>query len=237
MQFFILVILICLFVFLYCVYLLGRDDFIFLRRDVTMERLFNIIFLGSLLCLFFARFFYGFFHSKAIFSNPLVFFLFPYYPGLSLLGGVIGAGVFFLFLSTRKEITLPVFRISDFFSIAFLVSLPLGYLGYFMLSEDNFPIIKAAELSIFYLIIFAIFLKFLLPKLLSGKLKEGTITFLFLTCFSLISLVSNAFPKFSIDYFKNLENILLILIFVLSFGFFVWREGLLLKIEEIKNKK
>ncbi|MDP2649635.1 MAG: prolipoprotein diacylglyceryl transferase, partial [bacterium] len=134
MQFFILVLMVCLFIFLYCVYVLANDDFIFLRRDVTMEKLFNMIFLGAFISLFGSRLFYGFFHAKGILVNPLVFLLIPYFPGLSLLGGVVGAGVYFLFLAKRKENSLPLGRISDFFSIAFLISLPIGFLGYFMFS-------------------------------------------------------------------------------------------------------
>ncbi|MBI3366803.1 hypothetical protein HY041_04225, partial [Candidatus Roizmanbacteria bacterium] len=148
MQFFIIVLLICLFVFLYCVYLLSNDDFIFLRKDVTMERLFNLVFLGGLFSLFFARAVFGIFNQKSIFANPLVFLLFPYFPGLSLLGGVLGVGAFIGFLATRKNSTLPLGRMSDFLSIAFLITLPIGYLGYFVLSEENNIAIRTISMVI-----------------------------------------------------------------------------------------
>src|ERR1035437_1315616 len=102
MQFFILVLLICFFVFLYCVHVLANDDFIFLRRDVTMDKIFNIIFLGALVSIFFSRFFYGL-SAKNILSYPFTFLLIPYFPGLSLLGGVVGAGAYLLFLMKRQE--------------------------------------------------------------------------------------------------------------------------------------
>ena len=237
MQFFILVILICLFVFLYCVYLLANDDFIFLRKDVTMERLFNIVFLGSLSSLFFARLFYGF-HTKGILANPFVFLLFPYFPGLSLLGGVLGVGVTFLFLASRRKNTLPLGRMSDFFSIAFLVTLPVGFLGYFLFSEDGFPVIKAGSQVAVYLILFIVFLKFLLPQLLNGKFKEGTITYFFLISFSLVSLISNAFPTINIlDFFKNLENLILLAVFIASIALLIKQEGLLSKIKNFRLKR
>lgn len=236
MQFFILVILICLFVFLYCVYLLANDDFIFLRRDVTMERLFNIIFLGGLVSLFFARLFYGLFYVKNILLNPFVFLLFPYFPGLSMLGGVLGAGVAFLFLATRKKSTLPLGRMSDFFSIAFLVTLPVGFIGFLMFSEDGFSVIRAGSLVITYLVLFVIFLRFLLPQLLNGKLKEGTITFLFLICFSGVTLISNAFPKISVlGFFKNFENLILLTTLIGSLVFLIKQEGLLPKIKKLRR--
>ncbi len=238
MQFFVFVLLICLFVFLYCVYLLANDDFIFLRRDVTMERLFNIIFLGSFSCLFFARFFYGFSHAKNILLNPFAFLLFPYFPGLSLLGGVLGAGVTFLFLRARRKNPLPLGRMSDFFSIAFLITLPIGFLGYFMFSEEGFPVIKAGSLVVVYLILFIVFLKFLLPQLLNGKFKEGTITCLFLICFAVLSLISNAHPKLNIlDFFKNLENLILLAVLIASLVFFIKQEGLLSKVKKFKLKR
>lgn len=231
MQFFIFILLICLFVFLYCVYVLGNDDFIFLRRDVTMEKLFNMIFAGSLVSLFTSRLFYGFFHSGTIFANPLVFMLIPYFPGLSLLGGVIGAGAYFLFLASRQGKTLPVGRICDFFSIAFLISLPVGFMGYLLFAEKSIGIVRVGGQAAFYFVLFIIFLKFFLPKLLSGKFKEGTIAFLFLICFSLTNLISNVFAKISIlEYFKNFENIILILILLLSSWMLIQHEDLLLKI-------
>jgi len=230
MQFFILVIIICLFVFLYCVYLLAHDDFIFLRRDVTMERLFNIIFLGALVDLFFARLFYGLFDGKFIFSNPFVFLLFPYYPGLSLVGGVLGISAFIGFLAVRKKSTLPIGRMADFFSIAFLITLPVGFLGYFMFSEENISAMKAGSQAILYFVLFVIFLKFFLPRLLNGKFKEGTIALLFLVSFSVVNLISNAFVKVSIlnyfNYFKNLENIFLLLVLLFSLAFMIRQENL-----------
>lgn len=235
MQFFILVLLICLFIFLYCVYVLANDDFIFLRRDVAMEKLFNIIFLGSLSCLFWARLFYGF-HAKSILSNPFVFLLFPYFPGLSLLGGVLGAGATFLFLATRRNNPLPLGRICDFFSIAFLISLPVGFIGYIMFSEEGTSIIKVGSQAAAYFILFIIFLKFFLSRLLNGKFKEGTIALIFLICFSVISLISNAFPKISVlDYFKNFENLILVAVFFVSAGFLIKQEALLSKIKKLRK--
>lgn len=238
MQFFILVLLLCLFIFLYCVYLLAKDDFIFLRRDVTMERLFNLIFIGGLISLFSARLFYALFQGGKGFLNPLIFFLFPYFPGLSLLGGVAGIGVTFLMLANNKKNSLPLGRMSDFFSIAFLIALSIGFVGYLLFLEESVMMIKAGIQASLYLVLFIIFLRFLLPVLLSGKLKEGTITLVFLSCFSLISLVSNAFAKISIlEYFRNFENAILISILLLSSGVLIRHENLLSKIRQFKKGK
>ncbi len=228
MQFFILVLLICFFIFLYCVYLLAQDDFIFLRKDVTMEKLFNIIFLGSLSCLFFARLFYGIFHEKNILSNLFIFLLFPYFPGLSLLGGVAGAGAGFLFLRSRKKDPLPLGRMADFFSIAFSVTLPIGFLGYFMFSENGFTIQRAVSLVAVYFVLFIVFLRFLLPRLLNGKLKEGNIALLFLISFSTISLVNNFTAPMLIP-----ENVILIAMLISSIAFLARQEGWIGRIKKL----
>lgn len=236
MQFFILALLISLFVFLYCAYSLAKDDFIFLRRDVSMERLFNIIFLGSLACLFGSRLFYGVFYAKGILSNLFVFLLFPYFPGLSLLGGVLGAGAFILFL-TRKKDPLPLGRMSDFFSIAFLITLPIGFLGYFMFAESGFPVQRAGSLIAAYFALFVIFLKFLLPRLLGGKLKEGSIALLFLIVFSLISLINNLVGwDGKLFSFKLIpENLILFLMLISSTIFLIRQEDLIGKIKKFRK--
>jgi len=214
---------------------LANDDFVFLRRDISMEKIFNIIFIGGLIGLFFARLFYGF-SAKNIFSNPLVFLLFPYFPGLSLLGAVVGTGAYLLFLKTRKENSLPLGRMCDFFSIAFLISLALGFIGSLIFSEDGTLIIKLSIQAFSYFILFIIFLKFFLPRLLSGRYKEGTITFLFLICFSVVNLTLNVFSKISIlGYLKNPENVILTLIFLLSVGILIIHENLLLKVKQFKK--
>lgn len=238
MQFSIFIFSLCLFIFLYCVYVLANDDFIFLRRDVAMEKLFNMIFLGSFTGLFFARLFYGLFYANNIFSNLLVFLLFSYFPGLSLLGGVVGVGAYLLFSMRHRENPLPMGRICDFFSLAFLISLSIGFVGFFMFSEENMGTVKLGVQAVTYFILFIIFLKFFLPRLLSGKFKEGTISIIFLICFALVSLISNAFAKINIPaYFKNIENIILILIFVFFAGILIWHENLLLKIKYFKKGK
>lgn len=236
MQFFIFTLLICLFVFLYVVYLLANDDFIFLRKDVTMEKLFNTIFVGSLICLFTARLFYGVFYAKGILSNLFVFLLFPYFPGLSLLGGVLGAGAFILFL-TRKKDPLPLGRMSDFFSIAFLITLPIGFLGYFMFAEGGFPVQRAGSLIVAYFVLFVIFLKFLLPRLLGGKLKEGSIALLFLIVFSLISLINNlvGWDGKLFSFKPTPENFILFLVFILSTIFLIKQEDLIGKIKKFRK--
>jgi hypothetical protein len=118
-----------------------------------------------------------------------------------------------------------------------LISLPIGFLGELLFSEGNIEIIKLASQSFLYFVIFIIFLKFLLPRLLNGKFKEGKITFIFLTCFSIISLVVNIFSKAAIlECLKNFENIIMMLILIFSLVMLIGYDSLL-KIKQSKKGK
>lgn len=228
MQFFILVLLVCLFIFFFCVYFLAKDDLILLRKDVSMEKFFNLIFLGTIFCLFSSRLFYGIFHATDILYNPIVFLLFPYFPGLSLVGGVIGGVIFFLYLYFVKKKQSPLGRMFDFCSIGFLATLPVGFLGYYMFAGEKFSTVKTISFMTVYAFLFVIFYKILLPRMINGKFKDGTITLLLLICFSGISLISHSVGD--MKHLFSLENMVLSLTLVASIAALVWQEKLFTKI-------
>lgn len=228
MQFFILVILFCFFVFLFCLYALSNDDLVLLRKDVSTEKIFNLVFLLALTGLFFARLFYGLLFSRNIFENFFKFFLFPYFPGLSLLGGVIG-GILFLLIIRKKEIALD--RLFDLFSISFLSVLPFGYLGYFLLMKINLLTVESVFLITVYIVAFLFFILYLFPRLLKSSFKEGTIGFLFLIVYSSVSLVNNYLERTTI--FWHVDDFILLLILLISLVYLIDKGDLP---ERIKKK-
>lgn len=239
MEFFIFVLLICLLLFLLSSYLLANDDFVLLRNDVSMEQIFDKALAMALFSWLTARILYVVLNPDPIFFNPLVFFGFPYFPGLSLTGGVVGA-LFAFFLFYAKDAKAPKGRLMDFFSIAFLATLPVGFLGYLFLSladsEVKHPHIVG--LIVTYIILLAVVLKFALPLLLSGKLKDGTISLIFLISFSIISLIENAIDRGGQKLFSTgIEDFILVLILIVSGVFLFRQEKLLTKIKKIKLKK
>lgn len=205
MNFFILVLIACFLVFLYVVYFLSHDDFVILRNDVSMEKIFNAAFLFSFVSLFSARLFYVLFNPQPVFLNPLGFLLFPYFPGLSLSGGLLGGFLFLLFFLKIRN--LPIGRIFDFFSFAFLVSSPIGFFGYFLLSGQRLSLNFLLSF-ILILVLTGLFIRFLLPLSLSGKLKDGSLGIIFLISFSgiffLINIILNS------KLVLSLENIILL---------------------------
>ncbi len=113
-------------IFLFSLYIFAKEDFVFLRKNVTLEQIFNVIFLAVPIALFSARISFTLFHPQWIYLNPLVFFIIPYFPGLFVGGGLVGAIIFFYFYTKNKKI--PFFRLLDETALAFLVSASVFFL-------------------------------------------------------------------------------------------------------------
>lgn len=214
-------------VFLFCLYQLGKDDFIFIRRNISMENLFNIAIISGIFALFFSRLVFAVFNFDKNFLNPLVFFLFTYFPGLSLPGAVIG-GIFYLsYLSKRRK--LPLGRITDFFALSLLCSLPIAIIGMSLL-KGSITVITFV-VPILYIFFFVFFLKLLLPRLQRGSMKDGTLATLFLAIFSLLTLFSSILKAVEKQQLRiGAEDYLLIALFLVSIM-------LLVKQELIKDKR
>lgn len=223
MNFFIIVLAIGLFVSLFSLFMLSRDDLTLLRKDITLDKIFNLFFLVFFVGLLFARILFVLINNLQMFLNPLAFFLFPYFPGLSLAGGVLFGLMFLIFYC--RESRFPVGRITDFFSLSFLTSLPFGYLGYFTLTgwKDN----ASGVLAVLYTILTVIFLRYFYHLLLKGKFKDGSISLIFLFIFSLVSLASGIVTRFANLFFlRQIENYLFLLLLIASIVIFVRQEKL-----------
>ncbi|OGH19960.1 MAG: hypothetical protein A3D74_03620 [Candidatus Levybacteria bacterium RIFCSPHIGHO2_02_FULL_37_13] len=235
MHLLILVILLCFFIFLFALFVLTRDDFVLIRKDVTLDVVFNISFVAFAVSLTSSRILYVILNPSSDFLNPLVFLLFPYFPGLSLLGAVAG-GVLFLVIIC-KQLKLPIGRLIDYFSISFLSSLPIGIIGYFLLEGENLFKMGPIILVLVYTVLFFILIKILLPRLLSGRLKDGTIGLIFLICFSLISLISGFMARGKNMFNLGLEDLILVITLYASLVFLFRQEKLLTKIKKLKLKR
>lgn len=215
-----LVITACFIVFLFCLFALSKDDFLFLKKNITLEQVFNIAFIAGFVGLFLARSFYVVFHFAPGFVNPLVFLLFPYFPGLSILGALFGIG-FTVFVFSRGG-KMPVFHVFDFFSIAFLASASFGFVlsGMRAVVGKDPQLILKLILPLAYITTFIFFVRFFLHWRRIGELQEGSISLLFLVFFSFFQFTYN-FATFKL----GIENYLLIPIFLISLAFFIKNEG------------
>ncbi len=207
MHFFAVVLIICLVVFLFTLYTFSHDDFILLRRDVSMDQVFNLALIASALSLLSSRVFYVLMHPKPVFLNPLGFIIFPYFPGLSFIGGIVGGLILFIILLRRRG--FPTGRIFDFFSISFLSALPIGFIGYMLLSRNFDPLI-ISEFFI-YLLLLLIYWFILIPRFIKNSRQDGLLGLIFLLSVSFIATAHNLLARTKI---LNVENIASLLIFV-----------------------
>jgi len=213
MYFQIFLIIAAFIIFLFLVFALSNDDFVLLRKNVSTEGLFNLAILTSFFGLFSARFLYVALNPNIKFLNPFVFFLFPYFPGLSLAGGVIGGSFFALFLASRNK--MPGVRVLDIFSISFLGSLVFVFFIKFLdllIFERKFFLLDTltfASCLIFFSLVIYLFLR--------SKIKDGASSLFILIFFSILGIGVNAISKDpKLLFFLSKESFVLIPIFLFS---------------------
>jgi len=189
MEFFLEILIVCLLFFLYWIFVLAKDDFILLRKNVTLEHLFNLTFLTLIISIIFARIFYVLSHLNPKYLDPLVLILFPYFPGLSLAGGLMGGISFIAFRSLKRKI--PFGRILDIFSLSFFFVFCIGYLLVQLVNliiSRHFSLLNFSHLLFFILLFFFSFWLFA-----KNKLQDGSMGYI---CFALFSLIEAGFIFF-----------------------------------------
>jgi len=218
MQFFILVLLFCFSIFLFALYRFSQDDFVFIRKAVSMDTIFNAAFSVSLISLMISRVFYIFSFPKPVFFTFLGSVLFPYFPGLSLIGSVFGGAIFLSIYCFYKKI--PAGRMLDFFSESLLFTLPVGFIfiylvggraSYFLISFIFYIIFLVSNIFIFH------------PLFTKGKIKDGALGLLFLSIFSLFTIIINIFTA-NLKFNYSLENIILFPGLIISLSLFIYKQ-------------
>ena|ERR1700722_11765475 len=202
-----------LLLFLYSLYRLVKDDYVFIRKGISLEQSFDIAFITLWVSLFTARLFYLIFNSHSV---SVVFYNFFNLKigDFSLTGAVIGGTIAIYLVGKYKK--LPLGRLCDFLSLSFLYTLPLVFLA------NSFFVAKNVLLSMFldaviYFVLLLFFVQFLYPKILNRTLKEGTLSLLFLLLFSIIALTTTLLVSLkNIQSFISPENFVLVLLFIVS---------------------
>lgn len=178
--------ILCLIIFLFVTYQLAKDDFLFLRRNITLDEIFNALFIGLPFALLFSRVFYIAFHPSWKYLNPLVFIAVPYFPGLSLIGGITGAWLFLSLYALQKK--LPTKRLIDIVSIAFLFSVSIGIFLEGIVFLFSTRLVGVEEIGISMLGI--AFFIFLLTNFTKNALREGNTTYLSIGFYCFLSLLT-----------------------------------------------
>src|SRR6266550_4737358 len=92
-----------LLVFLYALYRFVKDDYIFIRKGISLEQTFDIAFIMLWISLFTSRFFYLLFHLKNGESILIDFFSLKN-GGLSLTGAILGGTIAVFLVSKYKRL-------------------------------------------------------------------------------------------------------------------------------------
>jgi hypothetical protein len=178
-----------------------------------MDKIFNMAFLTGIVTLFFSRFFYVLFNPSPKLLNPLGFLAFPYFPGLSLIGGIIGGAIFVYFYSGSKK--MPAGKMLDLFILSFIGTLPIGFLGVFVFLLGKTSVLFNL-VFVFSVILLIIFSKIFYPFSSKGEIKDGTLGLIFIALFSFLYFLTKMFLNIKNFSFVGAENILLLLCLFIS---------------------
>ncbi len=181
-----MMLLLFLIIFLFSLYVFSKDDFVLLRKNVTQNTIFDFAFLTGIVGLFFSRLVYVLSHFSPLFLNPLVFFVIPYFPGLSFAGLLLGGAATVYLLAIRKKV--PVGRVFDIFSFALLITSTISFLENAVVHVLHKAYLVAGAYGILtillcstYVVAHGIFIK--------SSWKDGKISLLLLSVIALAAII------------------------------------------------
>ncbi len=215
--------------FLFTLFALGRDDMLFIRKNVSLEDLFTLTIFTVGVGILFARIFFVLFDFKTAYLNPLVFFLVFYFPGLSFPGGLLAGATSLLLYARRKK--MPLSHIVDFFGVSLLSAVPFGYIATLFL--EPFSPFRHVFLPLLVWILFSIEVGMLLPRTLRHELKPGILGASSILVVSFINFLTNALHTINTGAFRvTASDSISLLTFLLSLIFFIKQEYILSKVKK-----
>lgn len=226
---------ITLLVTLFTLYSLSRDDFVLLRKNISLDQIFNIATVALAIGVIAARVLYIVAHFRWGYFNPLVFLALPYFPGLSIIGGILGSLFYILYYTSYKKIHRE--RLFDFFNCALLTGLSSGYvvhiIGRFV---RRLPIgLEQVIPTVLLIVLSVLFLSILVPRQRRGEIRDGHLGLLFLICFSACLLIVDLLsPTQKILPYVSLEGILSIVVFITCLIFLLKKEKKTIKFAKIR---
>lgn len=170
-------------VFFFTLFALSKDDFILIRKNVTLRIMFDISVVVGIVGLFFSRLFFAISQHSLAYANPLVFFIIPYFPGLTLSGFLLGSLVMVYILTVRQK--MPTGRIYDIFSQSLLIATSLYFViqGLIQLLHKQWFTGGVSAAIVIILVSLFSFFQSLLQK---SSWRDGSIAFVNLVIVSLL---------------------------------------------------
>lgn len=227
------ILFLCLFIFLFFVFAFSREDFVLFRKGIPTEKVFNFAFLTIFVSLFISRLVYVAFHFAPGFIHPLVFFIFPYFPGLSQAGASLGGMLFVLLLAPQYK--LPRGRIYDIFTLSFIGTIPFLYvleqISLFLQKKHLMPFVFIVGIA--YIILFIFFLK-LFEK---NKFIDGSVGYMATLAAISVAFLSKLFgPLAKSSFALGYEDLLFIVIFFLSLLFLLQQEKIMPNLRKLRKR-
>ena len=164
----------------FILFILSKRDFVLLRKNISVSLIFDYMFIALLVAFIIGRLLFILESSQFFLISPLRFIHVLRLPGFSILGFFIGGffAVFFLFRKTKA-----ISRIFDIFSLSFFPLFTASIFG----SKISFGQITV---PIFFIFLFILFI-FLLKSHVTYRLKDGSISALFILFVSIFSFLIN----------------------------------------------
>lgn len=187
-----IVILPLLFICLFTIYELCKDDFLLIRRDVKLSLIFNYILLSFFVAFITARIVFIIDSNKTFLINPLLFFHLINYGGLSIFGGFLGGVFSLLVMFSEKKIAG---RMLDISSLAFYPFL-LPYI--FLKPFSDFPLLLKFIAVLLLIVIFNVLLRFHKEY----SLKDGSIFLYVFILFSSLNIFYGFFNPHYVIFWK-----------------------------------
>lgn len=195
------------------IFSVARRDLVLIRHSVDEEAILDIVIATSFFGLLGARILHILSNFQPFGFDLLRWILFPYFPGLSLMGGVLGSLAFLIFFCRKKR--LPLKTILDIATLGFLLASPFSFLGVFLKEQVSQLPIYSMQAFLY----FSLFFVFILLKKKRVIRRDGVVALTFFCIFAIVTF-GIEFVRFDRQYVVFLTANQWISIFLAAISFF-----------------
>lgn len=215
-----ILLVISLIVSFFILYELSRNDFVLLRKNISLTQMFDYSIVSVLLALVVSRIFYIINAQRFDYLYPVSFLHVLRLPGLSLLGFFVGCVIVLYTILYKKKVTE---RVYDIFFLSFYPILLFVVIT--MTLPKNLFFMKFVLVFVL-IVLFGVLLQFLRNYVL----KDGSISIIFFMIVCLITFFAELFTDGKdIVFIFSLVQILSVGVFVSLIGLFVLHQQVLQK--------
>lgn len=196
----------------FSLYVLSKHDFVLIRKNVSVNQVFDLSFLSMITAFLVGRLFFIINDERKELFNPIQFFHILRYPGVSVFGFFVGGAISIWFLFRK---TKALHRVYDIFTISFF---PLFL---FHLAFRNYPVFSIF-ISIFIGLVGFLFWLFVIRSHQKYSFRDGTISYLVTAFISLDAFYySFLIPRKSIVLNFSILQVVAVVLAVFAI-FMVW---------------